>query len=73
MKDVTIPQPEHRIVDVEKTVHFSNEKATLTEIIVTPHSSIVVWGVKPGQTVAAHTHPDGQDTWVMVRPRDAAV
>ena len=42
MKDVTIPQPEHRIVDVEKTVRFSNEKATLAEIIVTPHSSIVV-------------------------------
>jgi quercetin dioxygenase-like cupin family protein len=56
-----------RIFNVEKLARFSDEKATVMEIVVTEHSSIAVWGVRPGQEVPAHTHPDGQDTWVMVR------
>ncbi len=61
------PSPSQRIFDSEACVRFSDEKATVTEIIVTAHSSIAVWGVRPGQQVPAHTHPDGQDTWVMIR------
>lgn len=56
-----------RIYNAEQFVCFSGEKAAVTEIVVTPHSSIAVWGVRPGQEVPAHTHPDGQDTWVMLR------
>lgn len=56
-----------RTFDVESLVRFSSEKAIVTEISVTEHSSIAVWGVHPGQQVPAHTHPDGQDTWIMVR------
>lgn len=56
-----------RTYDAESLVRFSNEKAIVTEIAITPHSSIAVWGVRPGQQVPAHTHPDGQDTWIMVR------
>ena len=56
-----------RTYNVEKLVRFSDAKATVTEIVITAHSSIAVWGVRPGQEVPAHTHPDGQDTWVMVR------
>lgn len=56
-----------RIFDVENWVGFSDEKATVTEIVTTPYSSIAVWGVRPGQEVPAHTHPDGQDTWIMIR------
>ena len=58
---------EQRTFDVEQWVRFSDEKATVTEISTTAHSSIAVWGVRPGQQVPAHTHPDGQDTWVMMR------
>jgi quercetin dioxygenase-like cupin family protein len=65
--NVTTPTSDQRTFDIERSVRFSNEKATVTEIIVTPHSSIAVWGVKPGQQVPAHTHPDGQDTWIMIR------
>lgn len=64
---MTVPILDNRIVDIEKSVRFSDEKATVTEIIITAHSSIAVWGVRPGQEVPAHTHPDGQDTWIMVR------
>jgi quercetin dioxygenase-like cupin family protein len=29
-------------------------------------SSVVAWHVKPGQRIAPHTHPDGQDTWMIL-------
>ena len=56
-----------RIFDIENFVVFSEEKAIVKEIIVTKESSIAVWGVRPGQEVPAHIHPDGQDTWIMIR------
>ena len=56
-----------RTFDPEKHVQFSDAKATVTEIVITEHSSIAVWGLRPGQEVPAHIHPDGQDTWVMQR------
>lgn len=56
-----------RIFNAENLARFSDEKAVVTEVAVTQHSSIAVWGVRPGQEVPAHTHPDGQDTWVMLR------
>jgi len=56
-----------RIFTVEDHVRFSDEKAVVTEIITTTSSSIAVWGVRPGQEVEAHFHPDGQDTWIMLR------
>ncbi len=39
----------------------------VTEISITKYSGIAVWGVHPGQEVPAHTHPDGQDTWIIIR------
>ncbi len=56
-----------RTFNAEQLVRFSAEKATVTELSITDFTSIAVWGVRPGQEVPAHTHPDGQDTWVMVR------
>lgn len=58
---------DQRTFDVETLVRFSDEEAIVTEIAITDHSSIAVWGVRPGQQVPAHIHPDGQDTWIMVR------
>ena len=57
----------NRIFSLESHVRFSDTSATVTEIIQTENSSIAIWGVKPGQIVQAHLHPDGQDTWVMLR------
>lgn len=56
-----------RTFDPERLVQFSDAKATVTEIAITEHSSIAVWGVRPGQEVRAHIHPVGQDTWIMLR------
>ena len=30
------------------------------------HAVIVAWHLEPGQKIAAHTHPDGQDTWTIL-------
>ncbi len=27
---------------------------------------IVAWDIQPGQTIAAHIHPQGQDTWTIL-------
>lgn len=56
-----------RILHALEAVQFSRDKATVTELSITRSASIAVWGVRPGQEVPAHTHPDGQDTWVMLR------
>ena len=29
-------------------------------------AAIVAWYVKPGQSVSAHVHPEGQDTWTIL-------
>jgi quercetin dioxygenase-like cupin family protein len=56
-----------RIFALESHVRFSDKAARVTEVAVTENASIAVWGVRPGQMVQVHSHPDGQDTWVMLR------
>jgi quercetin dioxygenase-like cupin family protein len=56
-----------RTFDPRDFVQYSDRKATVVEIAVTEHASLAVWGVRPGQEVPAHTHPDGQDTWIMLQ------
>lgn len=56
-----------RIFHALEAVQFSSDKATVTELSITHSASVAVWGVRAGQEVPAHTHPDGQDTWIMLR------
>ena len=56
-----------RIFDLQAYTHFSNKRAKVTEVIATDNSGIAVWAVQPGQEVAPHIHPGGQDTWVMLK------
>ena len=56
-----------RILDFEHYIRFSEDKALVSEILTTENSSIAVWGVQPGQEVEAHFHPNGQDTWIMLK------
>jgi quercetin dioxygenase-like cupin family protein len=56
-----------RVFALADYAHFSEEKATITEVVSTPHSSIAVWAVQPGQFLPSHIHPHGQDTWVMLQ------
>ena len=29
-------------------------------------AAVVAWHVEPGQRIAPHVHPDGQDTWIVI-------
>ncbi|XGV98426.1 MAG: cupin domain-containing protein [Leptolyngbya sp. BL-A-14] len=33
------------------------------------HAVVVAWYIKPGQKIAAHIHPNGQDTWTILSGR----
>ncbi len=35
----------------------------------TVDAAIVSWYVKPGQSITAHVHPSGQDTWTVLSGR----
>jgi quercetin dioxygenase-like cupin family protein len=56
-----------RIFNLEKIACFSEQAATVTQVIETEDSSVAVWIVPPEQVVQPHSHPDGQDTWVMIK------
>jgi quercetin dioxygenase-like cupin family protein len=38
-------------------------RSVITE---SPDAVIVAWHILPGQTIAAHIHPQGQDTWTIL-------
>jgi len=56
-----------RIFALENYTLSNDQNATVTEITQTENSSVAVWCVKSGQIVQPHYHPDGQDTWVMIK------
>lgn len=37
-----------------------------TVVVETPDAVIVAWHVEPGQSIPAHVHPAGQDTWTIL-------
>ena len=37
-----------------------------TVVTESPEAVIVAWCVLPGQRIAAHVHPHGQDTWTIL-------
>jgi quercetin dioxygenase-like cupin family protein len=38
-------------------------RSVITE---SPDAVIVAWDIQPGQQIAAHIHPQGQDTWTIL-------
>jgi quercetin dioxygenase-like cupin family protein len=38
-------------------------------ITQSPEATVVAWHVEPGQRIAAHVHPAGQDTWTVLSGR----
>ncbi|QSW98994.1 cupin domain-containing protein [Haloterrigena alkaliphila] len=58
---------DERIFTATDVVEFSDDRAKNTKLAQTDDSAVFVWGVKPGQEVPAHIHPDGQDTWIMIQ------
>jgi quercetin dioxygenase-like cupin family protein len=57
----------------QRRVYQSNDHMQVSEgdpirsvVVESEHAFIVAWHVEPGQTIAAHTHPEGQDTWTIL-------
>lgn len=38
-------------------------------VLETEQAVVVAWHVAPGQEIAAHIHPNGQDTWTVIAGR----
>lgn len=55
-----------RIFSVAEYSRPSEGKPLRSVVLETEESAIVVWHVSPGQEIAAHIHPNGQDTWTVI-------
>jgi quercetin dioxygenase-like cupin family protein len=58
-------QTEKRIFEIAEQVQIHPSEPIRSVVTESPESVITVWHVLPGQKVAAHTHPKGQDTWIV--------
>ncbi|MBA3059682.1 cupin domain-containing protein [Rhodoferax sp.] len=57
---------ESRIFTVSELTHPSDGEPILSVVLETVETVIVVYHVLPGQEIAAHVHPHGQDTWTVL-------
>lgn len=58
--------PDDRVFDA--ALHFREDRIEPPRIVITEseHAAVVAWSVEPGQRIALHVHPTGQDTWVVL-------
>lgn len=57
---------DHRVYHTGAHMQASDGDPIRSVVTESEHSVIVAWHVAPGQTIAAHTHPNGQDTWTIL-------
>jgi len=57
---------ESRVFSVAESIQPSEGEPIRSVVLETAESVIVVWHVRPGQEIAAHIHPHGQDTWTVL-------
>ena len=55
-----------RIFSIEAYVRPSDGEPIRSVVLVTEESAVIVWHASPGQEIAAHVHPHGQDTWTVI-------
>ncbi len=55
-----------RVFKSSDHMQVSNGEPIRSVVQESEHAVIVAWHVEPGQTIAAHTHPEGQDTWTIL-------
>ncbi|WP_264757836.1 cupin domain-containing protein [Deefgea piscis] len=55
-----------RIFPVSEYVRPSNGEPIRSVVQETKDAVVVVWHAHPGQDIAAHIHPHGQDTWTVI-------
>jgi len=57
---------ELRIFSVAEYIRPSDGEPIRSVVLETKDSAVVVWYAHPGQEIAAHVHPHGQDTWTVI-------
>ena len=57
---------DQRVFDIAEFLQSSEDEPIRSIVRESPHATIVAWTVAPGQRIALHTHPQGQDTWTVL-------
>lgn len=55
-----------RIFSVKDYVRPSDGEPIRSVVLETEDATVVVWHAHPGQEIAAHAHPHGQDIWTVI-------
>lgn len=57
---------ESRIFSLAEFIRPSEGEPVRSVVQTTEESAVIVWHLRPGQEIAAHVHPRGQDTWTVI-------
>jgi quercetin dioxygenase-like cupin family protein len=57
---------ETRIFNSSQFFHPTDGEPIRSVITESDNAVVVVWYIQPGQTIPAHIHPTGQDTWTIL-------
>lgn len=57
---------EHRLFKSADFMQPADGDPIRSVITQSPEAVVVAWYVKPGQRIASHVHPHGQDTWTIL-------
>ncbi len=55
-----------RLFKADDYMQPSGSEPIRSVVVESSHAVIVAWHVEPGQAIAPHTHPGGQDTWTVL-------
>jgi quercetin dioxygenase-like cupin family protein len=55
-----------RIFSLEAYIRPSDGEPIRSVVLATEECAVIVWHASPGQEIAAHVHPQGQDTWTVI-------
>ncbi|MEB3336303.1 MAG: cupin domain-containing protein [Leptolyngbyaceae bacterium] len=55
-----------RIFNSSKFFQPTDGEPIRSVVTESQESVVVAWYIKPGQTIPAHIHPNGQDTWTIL-------
>jgi quercetin dioxygenase-like cupin family protein len=66
LRENPIDMTDNRIFDSAKFIQPSDGEPIRSVISESPESTVVVWYIQPQQSIPAHIHPQGQDTWTIL-------
>lgn len=64
LSPITMTTPRHYVSS--EFMQSSQGEPIRSVVTTSPHATVVAWHIEPGQRIAAHIHPHGQDTWTVL-------